>query len=70
MEKDGRVIIPVGAVLEGQVTEVHGGRQDFWCGGAASGDARCDAAGWDALRCSCAVDRCEQSEFNVIEEGT
>jgi hypothetical protein len=27
IEKDGRVIIPVGAILEGQVTEVHGGRR-------------------------------------------
>jgi hypothetical protein len=27
VEKDGRVVIPVGAILEGQVTEVHGGRR-------------------------------------------
>jgi hypothetical protein len=27
IERNGRVIIPVGAVLEGQVTEVHGGRR-------------------------------------------
>src|ERR1700733_13608176 len=31
--KDGRVIVPVGAILEGQVTEVHGGRR---ISGAAS----------------------------------
>ena len=27
IERNGRVIIPVGAILEGQVTEVHGGRR-------------------------------------------
>ncbi len=27
VEKDGRVVIPVGSVLEGRVTEVHGGRR-------------------------------------------
>jgi hypothetical protein len=27
IEKDGRVIIPVGSILDGQVTEVHGGRR-------------------------------------------
>jgi hypothetical protein len=33
IERNGRVIIPVGAILEGQVTEVHGGRR---ISGAAS----------------------------------
>ena len=33
IERDGRVIIPVGSILEGQVTEVHGGRR---ISGAAS----------------------------------
>ncbi len=27
VEKDGRVIIPIGSILDGQVTEVHGGRR-------------------------------------------
>ena len=27
VEKDGRVILPVGSILEGQVTQVHGGRR-------------------------------------------
>lgn len=27
VEKDGRVIIPIGSILEGQVTDVHGGRR-------------------------------------------
>ena len=27
IERDGRVIVPVGSILEGQVTEVHGGRR-------------------------------------------
>ncbi len=27
VEKDGRVVLPVGAVIEGRVTEVHGGRR-------------------------------------------
>jgi hypothetical protein len=27
VEKDGRVIIPIGSILEGKVTEVHGGRR-------------------------------------------
>ena len=33
VEKDGRVIIPIGSILDGQVTEVHGGRRI--AGGAA-----------------------------------
>ena len=27
VEKDGRVVLPIGAVIEGRVTEVHGGRR-------------------------------------------
>jgi hypothetical protein len=33
IERNGRVIVPVGSILEGQVTEVHGGR---WITGAAT----------------------------------
>jgi hypothetical protein len=33
VEKDGRVIVPIGSILEGQVTDVHGGRRI--AGGAA-----------------------------------
>ena len=66
--KSGRVILPVGAVLQGRVTEVHGGRMISGAAMMRLDPAQRDAAGWDAAYvAACAAYR-YQPELALIRE--
>lgn len=70
VEKDGRVIIPIGAILEGQVTQVHGGHR-------ISGAAALHLEARDVMLpdgthyvVHAQLTDTSRSDFNVNDEGT
>ena len=70
VEKEGRVIIPIGSMLEGQVTQVHGGRRI--AGAAALHLEARDVALPDGSHYVVHAQLIDtgRSEFNVDNEGT
>ncbi|MEO6805981.1 MAG: hypothetical protein ABI286_03065 [Edaphobacter sp.] len=70
IERDGRVIIPVGSILEGRVTDVHGGRRIS--GGALLHLETSDVTLPDGTHYNVTAQVIDtgRSEFKVTDEGT